>query len=88
MAETVLDKKPKAEGIDVDWIRQSQPMTNGNSTVQVGSFFSLAGVAGVVQRMTVLPNGVVRVAVKDEAEGGNSGVILLWPTGMEGRVVK
>ena len=89
--DTVLDAKQKAvpkDGIELDWLRQSQPMTNGQTTVQVGSFFSLGGVQGIVRRMTKLPDGVVRVVCESKEEGGNGGTILLWPTGMEGRVCK
>lgn len=84
MAETVLDTKKKPAELEVDWIRQSQPMTNGQTTAMVGQFFSLGGIAGIVQRMVVLPSGVVRVTLRTEEQTERS--LLLWPTGMEGRV--
>jgi hypothetical protein len=91
MADTVLDAKQKAapkDGIDIDWLRQSQPMTNGDTTAKVGASLSIGGVSGIVKRMTMLPNGVVRVTIEATQQGGADGTILLWPTGMEGRVCK
>jgi hypothetical protein len=85
VAMTQHDGKAASKAIEPDWSQDTDvrilffdaPLrTTGNSSIAVGEFFPSGGtVSGVVERLVLIPSGVVRATIRDAATG-RSGVLV------------